>query len=82
MRTTEGLVTIAQEGRFQLVDDDGVAHLFLLSHGSSAGSQQLAKLQKRQARVRVTFKDASNLIARVAHTVDLCVPVIERGNAA
>ena len=30
MQSMTGLVTIVQEGRFQLLDDDGVSHHFLL----------------------------------------------------
>ena len=72
MRTLEGTVTLAQESRFQLSDDGGVSHLFLLSHGASAEVFDLAVLQRRQARVRVSFDEAPNLKARVAHRIELC----------
>ena len=72
MRTMEGLVTLAQESRFQLVDDRGVAHLFILSHGASAEASHLAELQRRQLRVKVRYESATNLIANVAKRVDLC----------
>ena len=58
MRSIEGVVTIVQEGRFQLVDDAGVAHLFLLGHAAAADPEQLAPLQREQARVRVTYRAA------------------------
>jgi hypothetical protein len=66
MRSIEGLVIIVQEGRFQLVDDAGVAHLFLLGHAASADPEQLAPLQRKQARVRVMYRPAERLIAHVA----------------
>lgn len=72
MRAMEGIVTIVQESRFQLTDDLGISHLFLLAHGASAEPAQLAPLQKRQARVTVRYESAPNVIANVAHSVALC----------
>ncbi len=80
MRTMDGVVTLVQESRFQLVDDRGIAHLFVLSHGASAEPSQLGPLQRRQARVRVGYKEASNMIANVAHTVELCAPGLSRSD--
>jgi len=71
MRSIEGLVIIVQEGRFQLVDDAGVAHLFLLGHAASADPEQLAPLQRKQARVRVTYRPVKRLIAHVAERLVL-----------
>ncbi len=71
MAQMEGTVTIVQEGRFQLSDDHGVSHLFILSHGASAEPEQLSDLQRRQARVRVRYTPARNLIGLVARSVDL-----------
>jgi hypothetical protein len=67
----DGVVTLVQESRFQLVDDEGIAHLFLLSHSASAEPSQLGPLQKRQARVRVGYERAPNLIANLAHRIAL-----------
>jgi hypothetical protein len=71
MGTTEGVVTIVQEGRFQLTDDAGVAHLFVLGHRAPAEPEQLPPLQHRQARVRVRYEEAPNLIGRVAKRIDV-----------
>ena len=71
MRSIEGLVIIVQEGRFQLVDDAGVAHLFLLGHAAAADPEQLAPLQREQARVRVTYRPAERLIAHIAERLVL-----------
>lgn len=71
MRTAEGVVTIVQEGRFQLVDAGGVAHLFLLGYRAAAEPEQLPALQQRQARVRVRFHVPCGLIARVATQIQV-----------
>ncbi|GJE12442.1 MULTISPECIES: hypothetical protein [Methylobacterium] len=70
----EGVVTIVQESRFQLTDDNGVSHLFLLDRNAAAEPAQLAPLQARQARVRVTYEPARNLIGLVARSVRLLPP--------
>ena len=62
----EGVVTIVQEGRFQLTDDDGVGHLFILGHLCLTETGQLPALQRRQSRVRISYKPAPNLIGNVA----------------
>jgi hypothetical protein len=67
----EGIVTIVQEGRFMLTDGNGVSHLFILGHGAGAEPDQLASLQQQQARVRVRYRQARNLIGLVAETVAL-----------
>ncbi len=76
MKHTEGIVTIVQEGRFSLTDDNGVSHLFILSHAAPEEPEQLAALQRRQARVRVRYEPAENLIGRVARSIDLVAPAI------
>ena len=64
-----GIVTIVQEGRFQLTDDAGVSHLFLLSPHAAAETAQLNDLQHRQSRIRVRYTPAANLIGNVAHKI-------------
>jgi hypothetical protein len=71
MRSIEGLIIIVQEGRFQLVDDAGVAHLFLLGHAAAADPEQLVPLQSKQARVRVKYRPAEGLIANIAERLVL-----------
>lgn len=72
MRTMVGIVTLAQEGRFQLTDDRGIAHLFILSHGASAEPSQLGDLQHRQVRISVKYEESPTLIANIARRVELC----------
>jgi hypothetical protein len=76
----DGVVTIVQESRFQLTDDNGISHLFLLDRNAAAEPAQLAPLQARQARVRVTYEPARNLIGLVARSVTLLAqPAVRRG---
>ena len=49
----------------------GVSHLFILAHSAAAEPQQLAALQARQARVRVHYKAAANLIGNTVNAIDL-----------
>ena len=67
----EGVVTIVQEGRLQLTDDRGVSHLFLLSPNAAAEPAQLVPLQRRQARIRVHYTAAKNLIGNVISSIEL-----------
>ncbi len=69
MDVMEGVVTVAQESRFQLTDDQGVSHLFVLGHDASAEPDQLAPLSRGQVRVRVRYTRPENLIGLVAHSV-------------
>lgn len=69
MQVIDGIVTIVQESRFQLVDDRGVAHLITLGHGSMAEPEQLQDLVAQQSRVRVRCSEQRNVIGFVAHSV-------------
>lgn len=65
----EGVVTIIQESRFQLLDDDGVAHHFVLAHNAALEPEQLRSLMMR--RVRVIFSDPKGIIGHAASRIDL-----------
>jgi hypothetical protein len=69
--TMRGTITIVQEGRFQLTDDRGVAHLFILGYAAAAEPSQLAPLGRRQARVSVRYTIPPQCIGNVAHSVAL-----------
>ena len=71
MAEMTGVITIVQEGRFQLTDDAGVSHQFVLGHSALAETAQLRPLQTRQARVRVKYNDAPGLIGLIAQRIDL-----------
>jgi hypothetical protein len=66
-----GTVVIAQEGRLQLMDEDGVGHLFLLSHKAAAEAQQLYALQDRQQRVRIAYSEPRGVIGLLAEKIEL-----------
>ncbi len=68
-RSMNGTITIVQESRFQMTDDNGVSHLFILGHAASAEPQQLAALQARQAHVRVSYEPAPDLIGNIASAI-------------
>jgi hypothetical protein len=70
-QTMTGVVTIVQESRFQMTDDEGVSHLFMLAPNASAEPSDLAALQRDQARVRVRFSPARNVIGNMAYSVDV-----------
>jgi len=69
VRTIDGVVTIVQESRFQLVDDGGVGHLLVLGHDSSTEPDQLESLAATQCRVRVRYTQSAEVIGLIAHDV-------------
>ena len=69
-RQVSGTVVYVQESRMTIVGDDGAGRLFLLGHASLAEPSQLAELQRRQARVRVTYKPAPDVIGHIATTIE------------
>ncbi|MHB8287434.1 MAG: hypothetical protein ACYDD1_22545 [Caulobacteraceae bacterium] len=71
MSHMNGVITIVQEGRFQLTDDNGISHQFVLGHGALCETEQLRPLQTRQARVRVKYTDTQGLISMTAKRIDL-----------
>ena len=67
MRSAHGVVTLAQEGRFKLVTDDGrVLHL-ILAHDAPLEPQDLTPLQCAQARVWVEYEEVPQLTAGLVH---------------
>lgn len=69
MRSMEGFVTITQESRFQLTAPDGVSHMFVLSWKAPLDPGQLSPLQQDQARVRVDYTAAENVIGLLARSI-------------
>ena len=74
-KTMNGYVAFVQETRIGLVDDSGAGHVFLLSHSSLAEPHQLAALQRRQARVRIRYSEAPDMIALVAKSISVEAPL-------
>jgi hypothetical protein len=69
MESIEGIVTIVQEGRFQLMDREGVSHMFVLYHRAPTEPEQLPRLQHHQAHVRVHYTQADDIIGLLAHSI-------------
>ena len=69
MATVDGTITVVQESRFQMTDDDGASHLFTLSPNAAAEPSQLAPLAARQARIRVRYREGDNVIGFVAQSI-------------
>lgn len=67
MPTMRGTITIVQESRFQLTDDSGVGHHFVLGHASAAEPDSLPPL--RFHRVSVDWRDADNTLAKLARRI-------------
>ncbi|MBE7217007.1 MAG: hypothetical protein INR64_00895 [Caulobacteraceae bacterium] len=72
MAQMTGVVTIVQEGRFQVTDDQGVSHLFILAPNAATETWELRPLADRQAKVRVRYTDGLKVVGRIAKSVDLC----------
>ncbi len=64
-----GVITLVQEGRFQLVDRDGRGRLFVLHRSAPLEPADLHWLQRAEIPVEVTYSDAVDLIAGIAHDV-------------
>ncbi len=71
MPQVEGRVLIAQEGRLQVVEPGGAAHLFILSPRAAAETSQMHDLQARQALVRVTYIEGGAVVGRLAQQIEL-----------
>ena len=68
--SVEGVITIVQEGRFQMTDRQGVTRLFVLSPNAAMETEQLVPLGRSQVPVRVTFRHGDNALAHVATRID------------
>ena len=71
MPSLTGRIQIVQEGRFQVVDDQGAGHLFILSPHAAAETAQLKPLARRQARITVTYRDAALIVGMLAEKIEL-----------
>ena len=71
MPQMDGVITIVQEGRFQLTDLAGVGHHFVLSRHALCETEQLPRLAHEQARVRIKYAQAKGLIAFEAKRIEL-----------
>ena len=67
---TQGVITLVEEGRFQLEDGEGVRWLFVLAHDAPLEIADLQALQEAEVPVRVECGDRAGPAARVAHDVE------------
>jgi hypothetical protein len=75
MKAAEGIITLAQEGRFALVTDGGRVMQFVLAHDARFEPQDLPRLQKTQCRVRVGYTKPTRIVSRKRVGRNLCVPL-------
>ncbi len=71
MDSIEGIVILAQESRFQLLDRNGVGHHFILGASCAAEPEQLPPLQHDQSRVRVAYRSGEDVLAHMAVRIDI-----------
>ncbi|MFS0757708.1 hypothetical protein ABC383_23895 [Noviherbaspirillum sp. 1P10PC] len=69
MQTSYGVITLVQEHRFRLVDEQGAHALFVLAHDAPLEWQDLERLQLAGREVRVSHAPAPGKIAAIAHDV-------------
>jgi hypothetical protein len=76
-RHVQGKLSLVQEQRFQLIDENGVAHLFIVAPGVSLKPSDLRTILHLQQRVRVKYEESPPLIAHVATSIELAKPLQE-----
>ena len=64
-----GTLSVVQEERFQLVDDRGVAHLFLVASGLALKPADLRAFLRDRQEVTVEYEESPTLIARIATAI-------------
>ncbi len=69
MRTMDGVMTLAQESRFQITDGDGVSHQAVLSPRARLEPDQLVGLVRSGVRVRLGFTTTPKVMSLIAHSV-------------
>lgn len=69
MSTASGVITLVQEHRFQLADDDGGRRLFVLAHDAPIEWADLEMLERSNGHVTVFYTDADTVIAGTAYDV-------------
>ena len=71
MALTRGVIVLAQESRFRLVDSNGRGELYLLSRKAAIEPQDLPRLQRDRTPVIVSHRAAPCLVARLADDIYL-----------
>lgn len=68
--TVTGVMTLVQERRFQLADDEGRSHLFVLAQEAPLDEPQLQRCADGRTRIRVRYRDAPHLLACLALSIE------------
>jgi hypothetical protein len=64
-----GKLSVVQEERFQLIDDHGVAHLFMVAADVSLKPADLRAILRSERAVSVEYEESPTLIARIATAI-------------
>jgi hypothetical protein len=67
MKSVEGIITLAQEGRFELVTEGGRVMQFVLAHNARIEPQDLPSLRRQGWHLRVEYTEPTHIIGHVAH---------------
>ena len=70
MATAAGIITVVQEGRFQLALEQGGTRLFILAHNAPIDPGQLTGLRDAKTHVAVEFHSAGDLTADAACAIE------------
>jgi hypothetical protein len=73
MHVAEGMVVVAQEGRFLLADGSR-ALPFVLAPGAGIEAQDLPELVRRQRRVAVRYRSGHGMGVGVVHGIEVMEP--------
>ncbi|EWY40638.1 hypothetical protein N825_34570 [Skermanella stibiiresistens SB22] len=69
LKTMTGVITIVQEGRFRMEQEDGQPILLVLAPSAPIEPQDLPGLKRARARVTVAYEDSATLVAGVVHDI-------------
>ena len=69
MATMIGQISIVQEGRFWLNDNNGVAHHFTLAYHAHVPEPGLQNMQREGKNILVTYTAARNTLTGIVHRI-------------
>ena len=69
MKSVEGLITLTQEGRFELVTERGRVMQFVLAQDASLEPQDLPTLRGGRRRIRVDYTEPNHIVGYLAHAL-------------
>lgn len=69
MEKAHGVITLAQEHRFQLIDDQGMRRLFIVAHGAAVQGRDLERLARSRRPVTVFYTQSEMLNGHTAQDV-------------